>query len=78
MGFVPVVAGAGFDVLTTEPPKNGNILLDPTIPNLIITPHVAVESVKLSEAVVDFWCENVRRFAENETLLGVMDRQAGY
>ena len=32
-----VIAGAGFDVLTTEPPKNGNILLDPTIPNLIIT-----------------------------------------
>jgi glycerate dehydrogenase len=33
------IAGAGFDVLTKEPPKEGNILLDPTIPNLIITPH---------------------------------------
>ena len=35
------IAGAGFDVLTVEPPKGGNVLLDPTIPNLIVTPHVA-------------------------------------
>lgn len=70
------IAGAGLDVTTEDPiPKESPLW---TMPNTIITPHVAVESVKLSEAVVDFWCENVRRFAENETLLGVMDRQAGY
>jgi phosphoglycerate dehydrogenase-like enzyme len=43
-----------------------------------ITPHIATESVKLSDAVVDFWCENLRRFAENQPLLGVVDRRAGY
>jgi len=32
----------------------------------------------MSDAVVDFWCENVRRFANGEPLLGLMDRQAGY
>ena len=48
------------------------------LPNTIITPHIATESVQLSEAVVDFWGENGRRFAENEPLSGVMDRQAGY
>ena len=32
------IAGAGFDVLTVEPPKEGNILLDPKLPNLIVTP----------------------------------------
>ena len=42
------------------------------------TPHIATESVKLSDAVVDFWCENLRRFAENQPLLGVVDRRAGY
>jgi hypothetical protein len=42
------------------------------------TPHIATESVKLIDAVVDFWCENLRRFAENRPLLGVVDRQAGY
>ena len=70
------IAGAGLDVTTEDPIPGQSPLL--SMPNVIITPHVAVESVKLSEAVVDFWCENVRRFAENETLLGVMDRQAGY
>lgn len=70
------IAGAGLDVTTEDPiPKESPLW---TMPNTIITPHIAVESVKLSESVVDFWCENVRRFAENERLLGVMDRHAGY
>jgi phosphoglycerate dehydrogenase-like enzyme len=70
------IAGAALDVTTEDPIPKESPLWD--LPNTIITPHIAVESVKLSEAVVDFWCENVRRFAENEPLLGVMDRQAGY
>jgi hypothetical protein len=28
--------------------------------------------------MVDFWCENIRRFAEGEPLLGGVDRAAGY
>ena len=70
------IAGAGLDVTTEDPIPKESPLWD--LPNTIITPHVATESVKLSEAVVDFWCENVRRFAENAPLLGVMDREAGY
>src|SRR6195952_5166363 len=35
------IGGAGFDVVTTEPPKNGNILCELDLPNLIVTPHVA-------------------------------------
>ena len=31
-----------------------------------------------SDAVVNFWCENLRRFAENQPLLGMVDRRAGY
>lgn len=31
-----------------------------------------------SEEVVDFWGENVYRFADNEPLPGLMDRQPGY
>ncbi len=34
-----VIAGAGFDVLTTEPPAADHVLLD--APNLILTPHTA-------------------------------------
>ena len=70
------IAGAGLDVTTEDPILKESPLWE--LPNTIITPHIATESVKLSEAVVDFWCENVRRFAENEPLLGVMDRQTGY
>lgn len=70
------IAGAGLDVTTEDPIPKESLLWE--LPNTIITPHIATESVKLSEAVVDFWCANVRRFAQNEPLLGVMDRQAGY
>jgi glycerate dehydrogenase len=51
------IGGAGFDVLTIEPPKNGNVLLDADLPNLLITPHVAWASVEamtgLSNQLVD-------------------------
>ena len=57
-----VIAGAGFDVLTAEPPKNGNILLDPTIPNLIITPHVAWASKEAMQVLADQLIDNVDAF----------------
>ncbi|MGH8629355.1 MAG: NAD(P)-dependent oxidoreductase, partial [Burkholderiales bacterium] len=35
------IAGAGVDVLTREPPRDGNPLLELRLPNLVVTPHVA-------------------------------------
>ncbi|MEZ5483232.1 MAG: hypothetical protein R3E73_14090 [Porticoccaceae bacterium] len=32
------LGGAGVDVLSEEPPRHHNPLLDPGIPNLIVTP----------------------------------------
>lgn len=57
-----VIAGAGMDVLTVEPPKNGNILLDPTIPNLIITPHVAWASKEAMQVLADQLVDNIDAF----------------
>jgi len=56
------IAGAGFDVLTQEPPVNGNPLLDPTIPNLIITPHVAWASREAMQILSDQLIENIELF----------------
>ncbi|ATQ68557.1 MULTISPECIES: D-2-hydroxyacid dehydrogenase [Methylosinus] len=57
-----VIAGAGFDVLTVEPPKQGNILLDPTIPNLIVTPHVAWASKEAMQVLADQLVDNIDAF----------------
>jgi glycerate dehydrogenase len=57
-----VIGGAGMDVLTVEPPKNGNILLDPTIPNLIITPHVAWASKEAMQVLADQLVDNIDAF----------------
>lgn len=53
------IAGAGFDVLTVEPPKNGNVLLDANLPNLIITPHVAWASVEAMTGLANQLVDNI-------------------
>jgi glycerate dehydrogenase len=56
------IGGAGFDVLTVEPPKNGNVLLDPSIPNLLITPHVAWASQEAMQTLSDMMVDNIDNF----------------
>ncbi|PNG26587.1 D-2-hydroxyacid dehydrogenase [Methylocella silvestris] len=57
------IGGAGFDVLTVEPPKQGNILLDLKLPNLLITPHVAWASREAMQILADQLIDNVEAFA---------------
>ena len=56
------IAGAGFDVLTKEPPKEGNVLLDLQLPNLIVTPHVAWASVEAMQILADQLIDNIEAF----------------
>ena len=56
------IAGAGFDVLTAEPPKDGNILLDLDMPNLIVTPHVAWASREAMQILADQLIDNIEAF----------------
>ena len=42
------IAGAGVDVLSREPPREGNPLLEPDVPNIIVTPHTAWASSRAS------------------------------
>jgi glycerate dehydrogenase len=54
-----VIAGAGVDVLTEEPPVNGNVLLDESIPNLIITPHIAWASQASRQRLIEAVAGNI-------------------
>ena len=62
------IAGAGIDVLTNEPPREGNPLLDETIPNLIVTPHCAWVARQSRQRLVDQTVENLRAFLQGEPL----------
>jgi glycerate dehydrogenase len=57
-----LIAGAGFDVLTKEPPKDGNPLLDVRLPNFILTPHVAWASNEAMQFLADQLIDNVEAF----------------
>ena len=56
------IAGAGVDVLTNEPPTDGNPLLDPSIPNLIVTPHIAWASREARQRLVEQIADNIQAF----------------
>lgn len=60
------IGGAGFDVLTEEPPAGGNVLLDAGLPNLIITPHTAWASRESRQRVVDIVGDNIRAWFGGE------------
>jgi glycerate dehydrogenase len=57
------LGGAGIDVLAHEPPQGDDPLLDPDIPNLIVTPHVAWAAREARQRCLDEMAANVRDFA---------------
>jgi glycerate dehydrogenase len=57
-----LIAGAGFDVLTTEPPRDGNPLLELRLPNFILTPHVAWASDEAMQFLADQLIDNIEAF----------------
>ncbi|MCR4509120.1 2-hydroxyacid dehydrogenase [Pseudomonas sp. 32.2.56] len=56
------LGGAATDVLTQEPPKDGNVLLAADIPRLIITPHSAWGSREARQRIVGQLSENALAF----------------
>jgi glycerate dehydrogenase len=61
-----VIAGAGIDVLSREPPREGNALLESDLPNLIVTPHVAWASLQAMQALADQLIDNIEAFVRGE------------
>ena len=60
------IAGAGFDVLSTEPPRGGNPLLELDLPNFILTPHVAWSGKQAMQALADQLMDNVEAFVAGQ------------
>jgi glycerate dehydrogenase len=61
-----VIAGAGVDVLSREPPREGNPLLELDLPNLIVTPHVAWASLQAMQTLADQLIDNIESFVRGE------------
>ena len=58
------IAGAGLDVLTVEPPQEGNPLF--SAKNCHITPHIAWASFDARNRLMDVVVDNIRAFLNNE------------
>jgi phosphoglycerate dehydrogenase-like enzyme len=70
------LGGAVLDVFTREP-------LDPasplwTLPNVIVSPHSSGVRPDHWAEVIDLFSENLRRFQRGETLLNIVNSEAGY
>ncbi len=56
------LGGAAIDVLPQEPPVDGNPLLAPDIPNLVVTPHIAWAAREARQRCIDEMAANVEDF----------------
>ena len=57
------IGGAGFDVLSQEPPLPDNPLLRLRLPNFILTPHVAWASGGAMQTLADMLVDNIEAWA---------------
>ncbi len=70
------LAGAGLDVVDPEPlPPNSPLW---GMPNVLIPPHVAILGAPYRQKWEEILLENCQRFATNEPLLSVVDKEKWY
>lgn len=70
------LAGAGLDVTDPEPLPKGHPLWK--FPNVVITPHTSGGSDNLAARTRAVVIENLRRFSNDQPLINVVDKQAGF
>ena len=70
------IAAAALDVTDPEPLPSDHPLW--TLPNVIITPHLAGATDRLWPRQVELLQENLRRYLAGEALLNLVDKKRGY
>ena len=70
------LGGAYLDVFSTEPLPTDNPLW--SLPNVLVNAHSASTSDRENSRIVDLFCDNLRRYLNDEPLLNVLDPKRGY
>jgi D-3-phosphoglycerate dehydrogenase len=70
------IGGAALDVTDPEPLPDGHPLW--TLPNAVITPHIANPQAALTRQLARRVRENVERLASGEALIAQVDAERGY
>jgi phosphoglycerate dehydrogenase-like enzyme len=70
------IGGAVLDVFDREPLDRTSPLW--SLPNVIVSPHSAGVRPDHWEEVIDLFSENLRRFQRGDTLLNMVNSEAGY
>lgn len=71
-----LIAGAALDVFSVEPLPDDNPLW--TMPNVIISPHIAGNSRYYNDRAVDLFSENLKRYTSGQPLLNQVHPEVGY
>lgn len=70
------IAGAALDVFEEEPLPQESPLW--TMPNVIVSPHMAGDAAGWREGVVELFVRNLERYLTGRPLLNVVDKLRGY
>ncbi len=62
------IKGAGIDVLEQEPPPADHPLIQPDVPNVIVTPHIAWGSVEARQRLLNKIAENLLAWLKGEPI----------
>jgi phosphoglycerate dehydrogenase-like enzyme len=71
-----VIAGAALDVFEEEPLPEDHPLW--SLPDVIVSPHMAGDVTDWEERVVEVFLDNLSRFADGHPLRNVVDKERGF
>ena len=70
------IGGAALDVFEEEPLPQDSPLW--SMPNVIVSPHMAGDFAGWREALVELFVENLQRYLTGRPLKNVVDKERGY